>query len=91
MTTRWNPNTEQTITHCQFSWVCQKKHPPSSSNPKYIQAEQIAEQVINENKWKDEISNNVLFFHSTQINPRWAYVREFIIGNHVFYSANVTK
>ena len=86
MTTRWNPNTEQTITHCQFSWVCQRKKDPHNDNPIYVQAEDIARQVLDENKWKDEISSDLLFFHSTSVKPNWSYYEKLRIGNHIFYS-----
>jgi spore germination cell wall hydrolase CwlJ-like protein len=86
MTTRWNPNTERSTTHCQFSWVCQHKKEPHKDNPIYVQAEEIARQILDENKWKDEISSDLLFFHNNKVNPRWPYYEKLIIGNHVFYS-----
>lgn len=88
MTTRWNPNTEQTITHCQFSWVCQRKKDPHKDNPLYVQAEDIARQVLDNDEWKNDIPNNILFFHNNKVNPRWSYSQELRIGNHIFYSKN---
>jgi spore germination cell wall hydrolase CwlJ-like protein len=71
---------------CQFSWVCDGKTTPAKSNIKYRQAEDIARQVLAEDKWHDLMPNNVLFFHSILANPRWVYRRVMTLGNHVFYS-----
>lgn len=70
---------------CQFSWVCEGKTQPPR-NQRYLQAESIARQVLAENKWKDEIPSNVLFFHNTSVDPSWGYRRVMTIGNHIFYS-----
>jgi spore germination cell wall hydrolase CwlJ-like protein len=76
---------------CQFSWVCQGKSQPSNSNPGYIEAENIAKRILTENAWKDDIPDNILFFHNNTVNPRWKYRKEFSIGGHVFYSWNKPK
>lgn len=86
MTTRVNPETEQSTTHCQFSWVCQGKKDPHKDNPNYIQAEEIATRVLDEDHWNDEIPNTILYFHNTSVKPRWPYPQELRIGNHIFYS-----
>ena len=88
MTTRWNPKTEQSTTHCQFSWVCQRKKEPHIDNPIYVQAKEIARRVLDNDEWKNDIPNNILFFHNNKVNPRWPYSQELIIGNHIFYSKN---
>lgn len=86
-TKRKDPVDEQKeIIRCQFSWVCQGKVTPHSDNPKYQQAEDIARRVLNNDEWKDDIPNDILFFHNTTVNPRWPYFKEFKIGNHIFYS-----
>lgn len=78
-------NPEGLKTVCQFSWVCENKAAPSR-NQAYLQAENIARQVLLENKWSQEIPGNILFFHNTGVNPGWNYKRTFVIGNHIFYS-----
>lgn len=78
-----NPESVRKV--CQFSWVCEGKTTPSR-NQIYIQAEKIAKQVLLEDKWRDEIPSDLLFFHNTQVNPNWNYRQSMIIGNHVFYS-----
>ena len=84
-TKRYDVESERAIIHCQFSWVCQGKLKPDTNSERYKTAESIAEQVIHEDKWKDEIPNTVLFFHNKTVKPRWPYKHEFTIGNHLFY------
>lgn len=73
---------------CQFSWVCQGKGTPPS-NVVYQQAERIAREVLEENKYSEQIPSNVLFFHSTSVNPGWRYQKAMAIGNHIFYKKDV--
>jgi spore germination cell wall hydrolase CwlJ-like protein len=87
-TKKFDPKTEKTSTHCQFSWVCQGKNAPNVNSDRYKTAEQIAELVITENKWADEFHGDVLFFHNHTVKPRWPYKQSFIIGNHTFYAKN---
>lgn len=70
---------------CQFSWVCEG-HLSPPRNSYYLQAEEIARKILLENKWKDHIPSNILFFHSTSVDPDWKYKKIMTIGNHVFYS-----
>ena len=70
---------------CQFSWVCQRTTNPNYNSARYKQAEDIARMVLTQNKWHDVLPNNVLFFHSTSVDPGWLYKYVTTIGNHVFY------
>lgn len=70
---------------CQFSWVCQGKGEPKINSNAYRQAEEIATKVLYEDGWGDAVPQNVLFFHSTAVNPAWGYERAMQIGNHIFY------
>lgn len=79
-------NDEEVKMICQFSWVCEGKSMPNKMTTTYRQAEEIARQVLSENKWSELIPDNVLFFHSNRVNPGWSYRRAFTIGNHIFYS-----
>lgn len=76
---------------CQFSWVCEGKTLTNRMSAKYLQAEDIARQVLSENKWAELIPGNVLFFHNTSVSPNWAYRKITTIGNHVFYSKDRVK
>lgn len=86
-----NENPDESRRLCQFSWVCEGKGEPSKNNPRYRQAEQIARDVLLENKWHDVIPSNILFFHNNTVNPGWAYYKAMDIGNHVFYSKGKPK
>lgn len=76
---------------CQFSWVCDGRNIPNKLNARYKQAEDIAKQVLAENKWAEIMPNNVLFFHNTGVNPNWPYKKITTIGNHIFYSKGREK
>lgn len=83
-----DPTTTRKV--CQFSWVCEGKDTPQR-NAVYIQAEDIARRVLTQNEWNDIVPSDVLFFHNTSVNPRWAYERVATIGNHIFYSKTSVK
>lgn len=70
---------------CQFSWVCDRNLMIKMDKERYQEAEQIARAVLTKNAWSDVLPSNVLFFHSTKINPNWSYERYIVIGGHVFY------
>jgi len=85
-TVRYNREQERKIIMCQFSWVCQGKLNPNRDSATYQQAKEIATLVLAQDKWSDDIPNNILFFHNHTVNPRWKYDRKMTIGNHVFYA-----
>lgn len=70
---------------CQFSWVCEGKTEPMN-NSRYRQAQQVAYDVMVNNRYSDVLPNSALFFHNTSVNPLWPYNHVATIGNHVFYS-----
>lgn len=81
-----------TVKICQFSWVCDSEILPISSKS-YKYYEKIAKQVLLENKWSDLLSEDVYYFHSTHVQPRWSRIHnQFItIGNHIFYEQRDTR
>jgi spore germination cell wall hydrolase CwlJ-like protein len=85
-TVRYNREQERKIIMCQFSWVCQGKLNPNRDSTTYQQAKEIATLVLTQDKWSDDIPNNILFFHNHTVNPRWKYDRKMTIGNHIFYA-----
>jgi spore germination cell wall hydrolase CwlJ-like protein len=76
---------------CQFSWVCEGFGIPNQNNARYRRALEIAQQVLEQDKWSDLLPDNVLFFHSTSVNPQWVYKKFTTIGNHVFYAKGRQK
>ena len=85
-TRRYDPVTEKAVILCQFSWVCEGKKNPNTNSDRYKMAEEIATQVLHEDKWRDDVPNNILFFHNHTVKPRWPYKDAFVIGNHRFYA-----
>lgn len=90
-TRRYDAKTEKAVIMCQFSWVCQGKKSPDVNSERYKTAEAIAIQVLHEDKWKDDVPNNVLFFHNHTVKPGWKYKDAFVIGNHRFYAHGTVK
>lgn len=71
---------------CQFSWVCENKGEPNKNSYRYKIAQQVAYDVMANNKHQDVIPNSVLFFHNLSVTPLWPYAEVTRIGNHIFYS-----
>lgn len=71
---------------CQFSWVCEGKTEPNRNSYQYKLAQQVAYDVMVNDKYKDVISPSVLFFHNLSVSPLWPYAEAARIGNHIFYS-----
>lgn len=76
---------------CQFSWVCEGFGIPNQNTARYRRAVEIAQQVLEQDKWRELLPDNVLFFHATHVNPRWVYNKFTTIGNHVFYAKGKPK
>ena len=71
---------------CQFSWVCENKPEPNKNSSRYKLAEQVAYDVMVNNKYHDVLPRTALFFHNTTVDPLWPYKQVAIIGGHIFYS-----
>lgn len=76
----------QNVKLCQFSWVCEGKDEPHKNNPRYVQAKQVAYEVLANNAYDDLLPKSTLFFHSVNVDPNWPYKQVKQIGNHIFYS-----
>ena len=71
---------------CQFSWVCEGKGEPNQNNKRYIQAHQVAYDVMAKDAYSDVVPKSALFFHNLTVDPLWPYKQVAKIGNHIFYS-----
>lgn len=71
---------------CQFSWVCENNEKPNIFSARYKKAEQIAYDVLVNNRYDEILPKSTLFFHNLTVNPMWPYRQVAIIGNHIFYS-----
>jgi spore germination cell wall hydrolase CwlJ-like protein len=76
---------------CQFSWVCANKGEPNKNNPSYLQAKEIAYDVMAYNAYEDVVPKSTLFFHNLSVQPSWPYQQVKKIGNHIFYSKEKKK
>lgn len=76
---------------CQFSWVCENKKKINTNDPKYIQALDVAYQVLAYDAYQDVLPRSALFFHNLTVDPFWPYKQVARIGNHIFYSKQKVK
>jgi len=78
---------EKTI--CQFSWVCD---PMAKSRRIYSKAWQesreIARKVLLDGLRLESLGSEALYFHNTQVHPKWGLARIDRIGRHIFYSGD---
>ena len=76
---------------CQFSWVCENRQKITVNDPKYIQAMDIAYQVLAYDAYHEVLPRSALFFHNLTVDPFWPYKQVARIGNHIFYSKQKVK
>jgi spore germination cell wall hydrolase CwlJ-like protein len=76
---------------CQFSWVCENKKKPNMNDPRYIQAKEIAYEVLAYDAYHEVLPRTALFFHNLTVDPFWPYKQVAKIGNHIFYSKQKVK
>ena len=76
---------------CQFSWVCENRKKINVNDPKYIQAMDVAYQVLAYDAYQDVLPRSALFFHNLTVDPFWPYKQVAKIGNHIFYSKQKVK
>ena len=93
MVTKINEETldEYKVRLCQFSWVCENRQKINVNDPKYIQAMDIAYQVLAYDAYHDVLPRSALFFHNLTVDPFWPYKQVARIGNHIFYSKQKVK
>jgi len=76
---------------CQFSWVCEGKKKVNVNDPKYVQALDVAYQVLAYDAYQEVLPRTALFFHNLTVDPFWPYKQVARIGNHIFYSKQKVK
>ena len=76
---------------CQFSWVCEERKKINPNDPRYIQAMDVAYQVLAYDAYQDVLPRSALFFHNLTVDPLWPYKQVARIGNHIFYSKQKAK
>ena len=71
---------------CQFSWYCDGKSDRPQDADRWVEAQSIAWNIVEENKFRG-ISEGSTHYHATYVNPRWAKTLQLVgrIGAHIFY------
>jgi spore germination cell wall hydrolase CwlJ-like protein len=71
---------------CQFSWYCDGKHDRPQDEDRWVEAQSIAWNIVEENKFRG-ITEGATHYHATYVNPRWAKTLQLAgrIGAHIFY------
>jgi len=78
----------QNVVVCQFSWYCEKVSTPKSSDPRWIESKEVAEELLT-GGYEDYHPKygNLKYFHNTFVRPMWRGVQRVIqIGGHIFYA-----
>ena len=71
---------------CQFSWYCDGKADNPQDEDRWVEAQSIAWNMVEENKYRG-ITEGATHYHATYVNPRWASTLQLVgrIGAHIFY------
>ena len=71
---------------CQFSWYCDGKHDRPQDEDRWVEAQGIAWNMVEENKFRG-ITEGSTHYHATYVEPRWAKTLQLVgrIGAHIFY------
>ena len=71
---------------CQFSWYCDGKHDRPQDEDRWVEAQSIAWNMVEESKYRG-ITEGATHYHATYVNPRWASTLQLVgrIGAHIFY------
>lgn len=71
-------------TVCQFSWYC-NSNKAIIYTKNYDESVKVAKLVLIYG-YRITKLNNALYFHASEVDPKWRKVRVANIGNHIFYS-----
>ena len=71
---------------CQFSWYCDGKHDRPQDQDRWVEAQGIAWNMVEEIKFRG-ITEGSTHYHATYVEPRWAKTLQLVgrIGAHIFY------
>jgi spore germination cell wall hydrolase CwlJ-like protein len=71
---------------CQFSWYCDGKHDKPQDEDRWVEAQSIAWNMVEENKYRG-ITEGATHYHADYVEPRWASTLQLVgrIGAHIFY------
>ena len=71
---------------CQFSWYCDGKHDRPQDEDRWVEAQSIAWNMVEEGKFRG-ITEGATHYHATYVEPQWASTLQLVgrIGAHIFY------
>lgn len=80
----------------QFSWFTQKNNKPRENDPRWVESQRVAEELLSDNSSYVHLRmkyDDALYFHATHIKPAWAKQKQHIdrIGGHKFYGERSRK
>lgn len=75
-----------TVPVCQFSWTCVQVKKPKEDDPRWIQSQEIAQELAQGGYEHYRIKYaDAKYFHAVYVKPGWKLERVTRVGNHVFY------
>lgn len=71
---------------CQFSWYCDGKSDVPQDIDRWIDAQMLAWDMIENNKYRG-LTEGATHYHATYVSPRWTKDLQLVgrIGAHIFY------
>ena len=78
----------------QFSWVGQRNKKPREDDPRWIESQRVATELLGGTDDYDHFKikyEDALYFHATHVRPSWANQKKPIhrVGGHRFYGERV--
>ena len=71
---------------CQFSWNCHRVKKPKEDDPRWIESQQIAQELANGGFEQYRVKYaDAKHFHAVYVKPGWKNKRVARVGNHIFY------
>lgn len=78
--------TWSSVVVCQFSWNCKRVTRPKSDDPRWLESQRIAQELIMGGfEQLREKYASAMHFHAIHVNPGWKLKKITRIGGHIFY------
>ena len=83
---RQDANGNMIRNQCQFSWYCDGKSDVPQDIDRWIDAQMLAWEMIENNKYRG-LTEGATHYHATYVSPSWARDLQLVgrIGAHIFY------
>ena len=70
---------------CQFSWYCDGESDTPKDAKAWRKATRVAEEIFYSYGVSINLTDNAMFYHSVDVEPKWSYKYVVTIGDHIFY------